>query len=567
VIRSVQRSLVPRVLSAICAAAPLLGVALIAVLDPSAARAQIYYLRSTAGQPWASNSNEQAMDAVFGAGNWVNARYETVNAAVLLSNSDFIFMEGGDFTSNEMESFLSANAAAINTFVNDGGVIFFNAAPNEGNGMSFGFGVSLIYPSTFCNFGCNAVSSQHPIFNGPFVPVGTSFSGNSFSHATLVGSFTPLIQDSSGRALLAEATVGRGLVLFGGMTTSNFHSPQPNANNLRRNILAYAAAHATKCAVIDAIDDQFSVINDGKSAEFLVLANDECADDTPISVVVQAGDLQPDRGGSAFTNGSKVTYRPAPGFVGFEQLLYTAQDAGLLSGDSPAAVDRDRATVVVDVVADLAPNAVDDATTTLQAQAVVIDVLANDALGNAPDNVVIATAPAHGTATVQADHTIRYVPNSTFFGPDSFQYRLTDANGDSDVATVTLGVFFVSGQIPIDIMPNDAGNNLNLRSGPGSGFDLAILSVGEYFDAPALIDPLSLKLGPREANIWGDSGRVHDVNGDGYDDLVVKFLTDQIGIACGDTSVNLNGRTTSYQYVSGSDQVNTFNCPRARKRY
>jgi hypothetical protein len=143
---------------------------------------------------------------------------------------------------------------------------------------------------------------------------------------------------------------------------------------------------------------------------------------------------------------------------------------------------------------------------------------------------------------------------------------LTDANGDSDVATVTVGVFFVSGKVPIDIMPNDAGNNLNLRSGPGSGFDLAILSVGPYFDATALVDPLSLKLGPREANIWGD-GRARDVNGDGYDDLLVKFLTDQTGIACGDTSVNLYGRTPNYQPISGSDGVNTFNCPRARKRY
>jgi hypothetical protein len=567
--RSVQRSPVLRILSVLCAAAPLLGIALIVLLDPAAARAQaqIYYLRSTVGPPWGSNSNEQAMDAVFGVGNWVDARYETVNTAALFSNSKFIFMEGGDFTSNEMESFLTANAAAINTFVSAGGVVFLNAAPNEGNGMSFGFGVSLLYPSYYCSFGCNAVSGQHPIFNGPFLPVGTSFSGNSFSHAVLVGSFTPLIQDTSGRALLAEATVGSGLALFGGMTTSNFHSPQPNGNNLRRNILAYAAARAKKCAVIDAIDDQFSVINDGKSADFLVLANDECASDTPISVVAQAGDLQPDRGGSAFTNGTKVTYRPAAGFVGFEQFTYTAQDAGLVGGDSPPAVDRDRATIVVDVVADLAPDAVDDATTTQQAQAVVIDVLANDALGNAPDSVAIATAPAHGTATVQADRTVRYVPNSNFFGPDTFQYRLTDANGDSDLAAVTVGVYFTGGTVPIDVMPNDAGNNINLRSGPGSGFDVAILSVGEFFDAPTLINPLSLKLGVRGANIWGDSGRAHDVNGDGYDDLVVKFLTDQTGIACGDTSVNLSGQTYQYRSIYGSDALNTFNCPRARKRY
>ncbi len=109
---------------------------------------------------------------------------------------------------------------------------------------------------------------------------------------------------------------------------------------------------------------------------------------------------------------------------------------------------------------------------------------------------------------------------------------MTDANGDSDVAMVRVGVIFVQGAVPIDIMPNDAGNNLNLRAGQGSGFEVAILSVGEFFEAPALIDPLSLKLGPRQANIWG-APRVRDVDGDGDDDLVVKFLTQHLRrLAC-----------------------------------
>jgi hypothetical protein len=321
------------------------------------------------------------------------------------------------------------------------------------------------------------------------------------------------------------------------------------------------------CFEIDAIDDQFDVINDGTTAGFEVLANEKCNGDKPISVITQAGDLVPDRGGVAITDGTRVRYTPASGFVGFEQFTYTARDAGLDGGEDPPAVDQDGARVVMNVLADIAPDAVDDAVTTLQNQAVVIDVLENDTLGNgATRDVEIVTPPENGTATLQADATIRYVPNFNFFGEDGFEYRLTDANGDSDVATVTVGVFFVRGSVPIDVMPNDAGNNLNLRSGPGSGFEVAILSDGVYFEAPNLIDPLSLKLGPRQANIWGD-GRVRDVDGDGDEDLVVKFLTQQTGIACGDTQVNLSGRTFASQSISGSDAVNTFNCPRVRKRY
>ena len=67
-----------------------------------------------------------------------------------------------------------------------------------------------------------------------------------------------------------------------------------------------------------------------------------------------------------------------------------------------------------------------------------------------PIEVAIETDPANGSATLQADDTIQYSPNSDFFGEDSFEYRLTDANGDSDVATVTVGVFFVSGSAGAD---------------------------------------------------------------------------------------------------------------------
>ena len=71
------------------------------------------------------------------------------------------------------------------------------------------------------------------------------------------------------------------------------------------------------------------MINDGTTADFDVLANDDCQADEPISVVEQAGDLLPDRGGSATTDGATVSYTPAAGFVGFEEFTYTAQDAGL----------------------------------------------------------------------------------------------------------------------------------------------------------------------------------------------------------------------------------------------
>jgi hypothetical protein len=396
---------------------------------------------------------------------------------------------------------------------------------------------------------------------------GTTKSGNDIYAFNPDVPSTSFLRGISGSSLLNALEFGENDVLYG-VTTSNLVTIDVSLGTQTIvgpvfNRYAALASQGEQCFVIDAIDDQFSVINDGTTADLLVLENDECNADTPISVV--ACDL-PDRGGSCTPDGDKVNYTPAAGFVGFEEFTYTAQDAGLDGGDDPPAVDQDTATVVVDVLPDIIPVAVDDVATTLQDQAAIIDVLENDSLGNAPNELAIETDPANGSATLQADDTIGYSPNFGFFGEDSFEYRLTDANGDSDVATVTVGVFFVSGQVPIDIMPSDPGNNLNLRSGQGAGIKVAILSVGEFFEAPNEIDPLTLKFGPMQANIWG-SPQVRDVDGDGDEDLVVKFLIQQTGIACGDTHAILFGRTFDTQSISGMDAINTFNCPRIRKRH
>ena len=52
----------------------------------------------------------------------------------------------------------------------------------------------------------------------------------------------------------------------------------------------------------------------------------------------------------------------------------------------------------------------DDVATTLENQATIIDVLANDPPGNLPNEVTIETEPVNGIATPQADNTIQLLP-------------------------------------------------------------------------------------------------------------------------------------------------------------
>jgi hypothetical protein len=252
-------------------------------------------------------------------------------------------------------------------------------------------------------------------------------------------------------------------------------------------------------------------------------------------------------------NTAIANYTPTDDFFGDDTCTYTI-------GDGDGSSDSGTISITVNFVEDLIPVAVDDEVQIQSGQSVLIDVLTNDSLGNPPNVVTIETFPSNGSAFIQSGDRIRYFPNFMFFGPDSFQYRITDLNGDTDVATVNVGVFFTSGMVSIDIIPGKEINNINLQA--GGRIPVAILSEGEFFDAPAIVDPFSLKLGPREANIIGTPS-VSDVDGDGDDDLVVKFLIQQTGIPCGAPATNLQGRTFAGGFIFGDDSINTFQC---RKR-
>jgi hypothetical protein len=191
--------------------------------------------------------NDTAMNRVFGSNVWQDLRYETVNPAVLFSPAmHFIFLEGSDDNANALNTFLAANLSAMQSWVSNGGSLFINAAPNEGGNINFGFGVTLNYNGSGTHSASGtAVAPVNPIFNGPFTPVGTFWTGGSFSHATVSGTrLIPLIiNTNNGSIILGEMPAGLGHVLFGGMTLPTFHSPEPQATNLCANILAYGNAN------------------------------------------------------------------------------------------------------------------------------------------------------------------------------------------------------------------------------------------------------------------------------------------------------------------------------------
>ncbi len=225
-------------------------LAAFACLAPNA-DAGVIYMRSTVGPPWGETTNEQAMDAAFGVGGWDDLRYETATpAAVFSAANSFAFLEGGDNNANELEAFLVANLGTIEGWVAGGGSLFVNAAPNEGDGMSYGFGGVNLTNGDFSTDPVSAVNPAHPIFVGPNATL-TSFDGSFFAHASVSGpGLTALMTDSLGKVHLAEKSFGMGHAIFGGMTTTNFHDPEAEALNLRTNLLIYGAGAANQNPVV-----------------------------------------------------------------------------------------------------------------------------------------------------------------------------------------------------------------------------------------------------------------------------------------------------------------------------
>jgi hypothetical protein len=220
----------------------------VAVCKEAGGTGKAAYVTSNVGFTWwrSDGINESLMDSVFGNGNWDRFYFETVDAGALLSsNYDFIYMDGGNEMADEMETFVDANISAMETWVANGGNLFLNSAPNEGDGMDWGFwGVKLQYNSGPYSLTVEATDPLHPIFTGPFTPViAGPYNGNEYALAIIpeelnVNVLMHNIADTT-MHVLSSIEWGTGKVFFGGMTPTNWHLTMPEALNLKANMLHY----------------------------------------------------------------------------------------------------------------------------------------------------------------------------------------------------------------------------------------------------------------------------------------------------------------------------------------
>jgi hypothetical protein len=153
-----------------------------------------------------------------------------------------------------------------------------------------------------------------------------------------------------------------------------------------------------------------------------------------------------------FTSGGKpavapdgtLTFTPAPNAYGSATVTVIAvDDGGTANGGSDTSAPQ---TFTIQVTAQQDPPiATDDAASVNEddAAGVTFDVLAND---SDPDGDALTVGSfdgstiAQGTLTHNGGGSFTYLPDAAFWGSESFTYTVSDGNGGTDTATVSITV-------------------------------------------------------------------------------------------------------------------------------
>ena len=217
-----------------------LGLAL-AVLMPSLAFASKTNVLIQ-NYPWGTNvPNENDMAAAVGT----YTEYDfTVSASQVFNTSTccFVFMDGGDGTQSQFESYLTANSATILNWVSNGGALLLQEAGwNTPSTFTFLNGTfTLDYGYTLSSSGTLTAAGV-----GAFPGTPTTQSGNYLAHEyiSITGSPTVfMVSDNDGvSAIVAGERYGKGYIMFSGLTDSQFHN---SGTSLNTDVIAYTAAQA-----------------------------------------------------------------------------------------------------------------------------------------------------------------------------------------------------------------------------------------------------------------------------------------------------------------------------------
>ncbi len=184
-----------------------------------------------------------------------------------------------------------------------------------------------------------------------------------------------------------------------------------------------------------------------------VLSNDSDIDGNNLTATIQT---QPLNGSISFLPNGSFTYNPNPNYFGSDAFTYEVCDDG-----TPILCEIATVNLAISPVND-PPIAIADNFSINEDNLLSNNVLSNDSeVENQPIASTVVVNPTNGTLSLNANGSFTYLPNTNFFGVDSFVYEVCD---DSNPAlctqeTATINVISVNDQ-PIvrnDTLTTDEG--------------------------------------------------------------------------------------------------------------
>lgn len=179
-----------------------------------------------------------------------------------------------------------------------------------------------------------------------------------------------------------------------------------------------------------------------------VLANDADPQNDPLTVEVVD---EPAHGTLTLNEDGSFTYVPDANFNGTDTFTYRANDG---TNDSNIATVTIHVTAVNDT-----PVAVGESYSTPVNTPLVVDtvpgLLANDTdVEDSSLTVIEVDGPEHGTLVLNEDGTFTYTPDEDYEGSDSFTYKVSDGELESNTVTVLITVGDTVNTAPVAVDDN-----------------------------------------------------------------------------------------------------------------
>ncbi|PID46546.1 MAG: hypothetical protein CSB47_03490 [Proteobacteria bacterium] len=161
------------------------------------------------------------------------------------------------------------------------------------------------------------------------------------------------------------------------------------------------------------------------------LVIDVLANDTGSGLVIDSTDPYSLKGGRVSIENNRIVYRPKSGFTGEDKLWYNMKD-------NQGRLNSARVTITVEAESAY-PVAYADNITTSVGTAILFNPLENDTGTNLQVIDVDSGSEQGGTVEI-VDGQLRYTPRSGFSGTDEFWYAMSDNQGRTNSAKVTVVV-------------------------------------------------------------------------------------------------------------------------------